>query len=615
MWIDLSAAYHRTHREQLWLMLRKMTGGNDNSKNTVGRWVNGVWAVIRRAAFKVRVRGTLSKEKETTQGNTEGNVLSPSLYIIQIENLATAVQKEAAKNPGTGVHWHGLLVAILLFCDDIAICSRTEDGLRILMEIVKRWLYTDRGVLAATKTCITIFNETPARKRAREQRWTENGAPFYGPSEDGKGRVNIFAVDKFKYVGTVMSWNLSIDAHVKHVFKRVRSAIAGLNAGGAMPDMGYPAMMLVGVYEGVVVSRMTPNSEVWARTEAVVKRVNRRWTRELKRILRVPRMAQVSPERLSWVLQVARLDVRMEYKALRYLWGIMHHRENYRIAEMRWDVWAETPMKGGWGEWVQNVMARWDFWPTMESILSLRSKEEWIQVVNDARDERIQAMREAYMIRLKKTHHDHKLWGLLVEGLHHKERLLLLRPEFGAGTHTQLLRHVCGTAPIHGHDATSVQKRCVLCDAKCRSDTVHYFGLGVYSCKYGKIRRENIWRRAKRDTAMFMTLVGKGLAPEPWPEHEDLTDEEVTMLMIGAWPVSQMKLKIYCKKKANESRLEKAKKLMADMEEYAQEVADKIVEVSQVKRIRLPYGASWRDRSLWDGKGGGDEATKEAEEQ
>ena len=608
MYIDLSAAYHTTSRESLWLLMQKLTGGNQgDTREKVGRWLNGVWAVLKRADFRVRVRNIMSKEVETTQGNTEGNVLSPSMYIVQIDNLAALVKEEAEKQDWVGVKWQGLLVAILLFCDDIAIVSASEIGLSKTFDLVKKWLRTDRGLLAASKTKIMVFNEGVEERARRLETWAREPSPFQGPASDGTGDIGIYSVDSFKYVGTWMTWDLSPEIHLKKALQRARDAIMDLDAAGASPGAGYPLAMLVGVYEGVVVSRITPNSEVWARTRKVIESLQSFWMKKLKRLMQVPGKAHASPDRIAWVLGLDRLDVRLERKVLRYMWGLVHHREGYTLSQIKKDIWTDNPVKGGWGEWAQKVMEKWDFNPTEKIMAEFPEEDDWKRVINMAQVQRVKIMREEHLQSFSGSEQDKKLWKYVTGKLKPKEKLLVMRRHMGAGRAIHLVRHLCGVARIHGHDTTVVRKNCVLCGQQCGSSTVHYFGISDYSCDWKKERRRQMWKNSAEKADVFLALVGrrKGRerATERWPVSGEVNDIEVAAWSLGVWPIRVNAMKGRIKERWTPRQYEgmlAAKEILYEYEQYAKDLAEEIATATDQVKGRQPYGAVWGKRDRRD---------------
>ena len=90
---------------------------------------------------------------KVNMGFKQGCVLSPTLFSIYVNDLATEIKK----NLGCGVSFDNISISILLYADDIAlIFSNEEDLQRMLSEWSNKWRIT----INEKKTKVIHFRPT-----------------------------------------------------------------------------------------------------------------------------------------------------------------------------------------------------------------------------------------------------------------------------------------------------------------------------------------------------------------------------------------------------------------------------------------------------------------------
>ena len=96
----------------------------------------------------MRVNGEFTDIFECPQGLRQGCVLSPTLFSVVINEIATSVANEGKHGmqllPGLIEHF------ILLFADDLALLSCSPHGLQIQLDCVHR-LYRELGLKINTE--------------------------------------------------------------------------------------------------------------------------------------------------------------------------------------------------------------------------------------------------------------------------------------------------------------------------------------------------------------------------------------------------------------------------------------------------------------------------------
>ena len=105
----------------------------------------------------MQVQGQYSTGRTTNQGLAEGATNSLTLYIYNINNLATAIEEEIQRWEDQ-TKWVGLvaymevILAILLFCDNVALVAAEQEALERFFEVTTQWLQEDRSKLQPVKT-------------------------------------------------------------------------------------------------------------------------------------------------------------------------------------------------------------------------------------------------------------------------------------------------------------------------------------------------------------------------------------------------------------------------------------------------------------------------------
>jgi len=82
----------------------------------------------------VRINDTISEPISVTTGVKQGCLLSPTLFNLFINGLI-----EEIKKLGLGVKCGELILALLMFADDIALMAETEEDLQCMLNALHSW--------------------------------------------------------------------------------------------------------------------------------------------------------------------------------------------------------------------------------------------------------------------------------------------------------------------------------------------------------------------------------------------------------------------------------------------------------------------------------------------
>ena len=127
----------------------------------MSRWISNTFITAVKAIYSkvlscVRVNGEFTDMFDCPQGLKQGCVLSPTLFSIIINEIATSVANEGR---------HGLQLLpglielfILLFADDLALLSCSPRGLQVQLDCVHR-LCMELGLKINTDKSKIMFSE------------------------------------------------------------------------------------------------------------------------------------------------------------------------------------------------------------------------------------------------------------------------------------------------------------------------------------------------------------------------------------------------------------------------------------------------------------------------
>ena len=137
--LDITKAYDSVDRSVLWGKMRKLGIG--------GKFLKSVQSMYDGDYVTCKSNGSTTAPVFLGRGLRQGCSLSPILFAIYIVDMSRDLH---ASN--LGVLLRRICVSVLLFADDIVLVSNSEEGLRRLLDIVKRHVAGLRMELSVKKS-------------------------------------------------------------------------------------------------------------------------------------------------------------------------------------------------------------------------------------------------------------------------------------------------------------------------------------------------------------------------------------------------------------------------------------------------------------------------------
>lgn len=182
------------------------------------------------------------------QSIRQGGVLSVCEFSVLIDCLEDDLQKE-----DLGVHFGDILIASLLLMDDIVLINRSSEGLQKMLNKVNQFLLRWQLVVNPVKTKVVIFNKN--KNLPHIEQWSI-------------GDIVIKEISEYKYLGEILSQDLSPD---KHIISKKQQAQSMLNLSMAVSGQAPLDFMRMSVllkfHQRCIVPALLYGCQSWTHTK------------------------------------------------------------------------------------------------------------------------------------------------------------------------------------------------------------------------------------------------------------------------------------------------------------------------------------------------------------
>ena len=334
--LDIKKAYDTVFREGLWRRLREV--------GVEGR----MWRVLKNVYVKVESSVVVNEERtewfELYTGVRQGCILSPTLFAIFIDGLATWVKQRSL-----GAKFGPVELSILLFADDIALVADNVHDLQEMLHVADAYSKLYRFGFNGSKSNVVVFS---GRKKV------ELKEKVY------LGELVLEQKLSYKYLGLEIDrgWNWS---KVKErMLEKARKRVSGLYCTGVKQGLSVKAA--VQGWEVLVRPVLEYGCEIWG--EGKWREAEALQSLMGKRILGVSKMTSGAVVRgeLGWW----RMEARRDLARLRF-WGKLVRMEESRLVKR---VYRERRRRFDQGKSVDTK--NWCY-RTREILVGLGLEEVW----------------------------------------------------------------------------------------------------------------------------------------------------------------------------------------------------------------------------------------------
>ena len=320
LFIDLTKAFDTVNRDGLWALLRRI-GCPDEFVSVIQSFHDGMKVTVREGSEK-------AEPFIVTSGTKQGCVLAPTLFsiffslmlFIAFDNVKEGVEVHYRFDRGLlnthNVHYkartkvESTVVRDLLFADDCALAASSHEDLQFLC---------DSFANAASKFGLKISIDKTKSMYQPPPRMA-----YQAPDIHVEGN-KLKAVKTFKYLGSIVSDNNSMDAEIDARLVRANSAYNKLTK-RLWRKSGIRLMTKIAVYKAAVLSSLLYGSEAWTLPRRLIRKLEKFHLSSLRKIAgirwyhKVPNFqvlekckvmsinSMLDQNKLRWVGHVTRMD-------------------------------------------------------------------------------------------------------------------------------------------------------------------------------------------------------------------------------------------------------------------------------------------------------------------
>ena len=232
--VDFKKAYDYVDRDIMW--------GRLESYGLDGKMFSAIKSLYHSVSACVRLNGICSQWFDIQTGLRQGCSLSPILFNLYINDLASKV-----KALGEGVDIGDEKVCIMLYADDIVLLSDNEKGLQNMLDVLSLWCKANEMCVNNQKSNVVHFR-LPSVDRTHVNFYCGDGA--------------ISVVNKYTYLGILLDEFLDYNVTAKVVVQSASRAL-GLLVAKTKCLEGLPFQVFTKLYDSVVWPVIAYGAAVW----------------------------------------------------------------------------------------------------------------------------------------------------------------------------------------------------------------------------------------------------------------------------------------------------------------------------------------------------------------
>ena len=324
LFIDLTKAFDTINRQGLWAILEKV--------GCPPLFVNLIRSFHDDMKVQVREGSERSPAFGVTSGTKQGCVLAPTLFSIFFSLMLHSAFKDATDGVEVKSRFdRGLcslksshfqahtkiklsLIRDLLFADDCGLAACTQEALQRLCDCFA--------------TAARRFGLTISIKKTEALYQPAPGNAYVPPAVTIEGK-QLNAVEDFKYLGSIVSNDASIDAEITARIAKATSAFGRLTK-RLWTDRGIRLDTKIPVYKAAVLTSLLYGCETWTLNKKQIMRLEKFHQTTLRKIARIKWFHKVTNYEVLSRCNICSLQSMIDIARLRWT-GHVVRMENDRI--------------------------------------------------------------------------------------------------------------------------------------------------------------------------------------------------------------------------------------------------------------------------------------------
>ena len=350
LFIDLTKAFDTVDRQALWAILEKI-GCPKHFVGLIRSFHDGMKVTVREGSDK-------STPFDVTSGTKQGCVLAPTLFSIFFSLMLHVAFKDATDGVDiksrfdrglfdvNSTHFEAatkvdlLTIRELLFADDCALASCSRETLQRLCDCfaaaARRF-----GLIISIKKTEAMYQPAPGN--------------IYVPPVikiDGKP---LNAVEKFKYLGSIVSNDASLDAEITARIAKATSAFGRLIK-RLWTNRGVCLNTKISVYKATVLTSLLFGCETWTLNKRQSRRLEKFHQSTLRKIARIKWFHKVTNYEVLYRCKIHSLESMIDKAKLRWT-GHVTRMDSHRIpkALLYGRLATGTPKRGNHSTYSNSV--------------------------------------------------------------------------------------------------------------------------------------------------------------------------------------------------------------------------------------------------------------------
>lgn len=308
--IDLEKAFDRVPWQELWRVLKK--------REVSPELLKAIQSFYKVSRCYVRTGNNSSEEFRVTAGVRQGDILSPYLFIILMDDIFKEVKTKMRKF--TVGYWKMKHVNIceLVYADDIVLFARSQVNLERNIELLSSELEKRNMTISLGKTKTMMIG--------REKK--DCSVKLMGK--------DLEQVDSFKYLGVTINHDGKIEEELNNRLLNTSKLYYSINR-GFLRKKEISQKTKIAVYTSTYTPTLLYGSETWIITNKTRQKIQTAEMKFLRNVAGKTRRDKVRNHTIRKTLKVPPLESRLEQGQLRWF-GHLNRMNNDRVPKQVWEA-------------------------------------------------------------------------------------------------------------------------------------------------------------------------------------------------------------------------------------------------------------------------------------